>query len=668
MVAARHRVAVCLLILLGQAGPVLAADWPSVTIEPADGKPIDQPTPVTFGMAFKPGELGSSFSISAQLDGENLPVQVDVKRQWPDGSSTRHAVVSLLLPRLAKPARLVLSTGSESPPPGLSRPGGRGIDLAQLDLKLTAEFTFPDGKKCSADLAKALAATTRPDYWLAGQTVTEQTVNTRPTDAEGRPDPDLLVQFHVRYYAGTKSTRVAVVVEKDLDTGSDGGIAYDLVIRSGDKVLAEARNVRQPDYTRCRHVVWLGDQPRAVRVKYDARAWSAAGLVPNYDFAAKSGESALARAAEDWSKSGRGLFEAGIICPYFGATGGRPDIGVLPRWTAQYLLTMDQRAEQVMLDCAERAAYVPMHMRRQATGRVPSHETDPDLWFDYRAKGKNKFRQSAGPARAEVKQTFSPDIAHQPELAYVPYLVTGDRYFLDELYAWASYTILNNGYRGKAGEVTTGQLRACAWGLRTVGVAAMLAPDGDPERGEFTRRIAASIRNYMESLNGPDAWPLKTLRPGLNQDGFTMAPWQHDYLICAADFLARAGFKEAEPFRAELLEFSMGRFSHAADFNPKDGLGYWWIVGAQDKQTKAVTKIKTWKELHERNYPAGAKTSWADYPGGYGDLALAAAAIAVRTGYPSGRQVYDYLHENLPGVVKQRADAPEWALGPEAVK
>lgn len=50
----------------------------------------------------------------------------------------------------------------------------------------------------------------------------------------------------------------------------------------------------------------------------------------------------------------------------------------------------------------------------------------------------------------------------------------------------------------------------------------------------------------------------------------------HDYMIMAVDCAAGAGFRDAEKLRSLLLEFSMGRFTHAPDFDPQYGCGYWW--------------------------------------------------------------------------------------------
>ena len=100
-------------------------------------------------------------------------------------------------------------------------------------------------------------------------------------------------------------------------------------------------------------------------------------------------------------------------------------------------------------------------------------------------------------------------------------------------------------------------------------------------------------------------------------------------MIMAVDCAAGAGFKDAETLRSLLLEFSMGRFTRAPDFDPQYGCGYWWVF--EDSQSNF--QATTWKKLFERNSSDSAgDIAHYDNPGSYCDLALGAAAIGVRTG------------------------------------
>ena len=77
---------------------------------------------------------------------------------------------------------------------------------------------------------------------------------------------------------------------------------------------------------------------------------------------------------------------------------------------------------------------------------------------------------------------LTPDTAHQPSFAFVPYIVTGDYYFLEELKFWGNYNLINNlaQYRDLTkGLMKSEQIRGVAWSMRTIGQAAYILPDND---------------------------------------------------------------------------------------------------------------------------------------------------------------------------------------------
>src|SRR5690606_24571816 len=99
-------------------------------------------------------------------------------------------------------------------------------------------------------------------------------------------------------------------------------------------------------------------------------------------------------------------------------------------------------------------------------------------------------QREAFPLRDKLITTtlYAHDIAHQPNLVYVPYLVTGDLYYLEELQFWAMYNSFssNPGYRDNVkGLLHPEQVRAQAWGLRTIAEAAYITPDIHPLKSHF---------------------------------------------------------------------------------------------------------------------------------------------------------------------------------------
>ncbi len=100
---------------------------------------------------------------------------------------------------------------------------------------------------------------------------------------------------------------------------------------------------------------------------------------------------------------------------------------------------------------------------------------------------------------------WEPDCSHQPNAFMIPYMLTGDYFYLEQLYFWASWGSFGSaggqsiswsrGLNGKGGYISD-QPRGIAWCSRARAHAAFFAPDGAPEKVYFkallTDFIAAS--------------------------------------------------------------------------------------------------------------------------------------------------------------------------------
>src|SRR6185437_5510990 len=89
----------------------------------------------------------------------------------------------------------------------------------------------------------------------------------------------------------------------------------------------------------------------------------------------------------------------------------------------------------------------------------------PTIWFDERSQQSGQWdfikglplpiREYTGVVPSGGQSALLPDNAHQPSLAFVPYLLTGDRYYAEEMAFWANYgmvrTYPGDGVRGSQG-------------------------------------------------------------------------------------------------------------------------------------------------------------------------------------------------------------------------
>ena len=103
-------------------------------------------------------------------------------------------------------------------------------------------------------------------------------------------------------------------------------------------------------------------------------------------------------------------------------------------------------------------------------------------------------------------------ISHGWDAAYIPYLITGDWYWLEEMQMWGSYDIaypdtgaLYYMRDGQNGLMNCCEVRGRAWGLRQLVHTASFSPDGTPEKLYFTEKLMnniAALEGYWGIMNG----------------------------------------------------------------------------------------------------------------------------------------------------------------------
>ena len=67
-----------------------------------------------------------------------------------------------------------------------------------------------------------------------------------------------------------------------------------------------------------------------------------------------------------------------------------------------------------------------------------------------------------------------------PDLVFVPYLLTGDRYYAEEMAFWANHGMLATNGHGVDGLLKGNEVRGVGWVMRNMAEAAAYYPDGSP--------------------------------------------------------------------------------------------------------------------------------------------------------------------------------------------
>jgi hypothetical protein len=404
--------------------------------------------------------------------------------------------------------------------------------------------------------------------------------------------------------------------------------------------------------------------PAPPLVRPDAASMVESAGVPRYDLSTGVDEALLARFGAEAAAPAWGVpLGARGLTQYMPMTGGRADIGPATQAQAAWLITGDRRAAAYVIGQAEAAGAVPWHFwdprgGASGTGGWMDSRHRPKLWVDYRGgtNGTDGLLQPVG-----EDSGWTSDTAHQPDLSYVPYLVTGRRAFLDNLQAQASHAVMTHwpsAYaRGEAGATGPGegvnvirsnQVRGAAWSLRQLDEAGWISPEDDPSRAFFEAAAAGNwtwLRAQLPALTASQGEAHGWVGDATGEGG-TLAPWQQDYFASTAAAAARRGSEDAKVVLAWMGNFLAGRFlAGAKGFNPRDGVAYTIAIAPEGGKPGP---FRSWAECGAATRARGLSNQdgWSKSGGNYGQLGLQAlAALRDVVGSEEARRAYDWLAE-----------------------
>ena len=608
-----RRIACCLAV----AGAAAAAGTPQALAQATAGEPITDfqirnlgqqqaDIPFTFGQVFAAGQLGKNERLAARLpDGVLLPLQTDVKATHADGS-LRHAILSGVLPRLARRGNETLQLVKAQAPAGAAA-AATPRQLFDQGLDASVKLTI-DGVVYRATLREALAGA-RVDAWLAGPVVREWRAAAPLRSAAGAAHPLLGASFAVRWYPQLEQqARVEVVVEntKTFQPGMRN-IVYDAEIEVGGKPVFSRRDLLHYRHARWRHLAWWNpDRAPAIHLRHNGAYLIASKAVPNYDQRIVPAGAALEALRKQLGEKDSGPMTIGPVLPYMGATGGRADIGPLPAWSVMYLLSMDMRAQDAMLAAAEGSGSWSIHLRDERTGYPVRTDTPANARIsthpNLARKGPLPVPRCSDGDEKQCKTPFAHDTAHQPSLTYLPYLLGGDYYYLEELQFWAATNPLgtdpDNSGNGR-GLVRWQQVRGQAWSLRTLGQVAYITPDTHPLKAYFVRQLDNNLVDYQALLVKANPNQLGAY-DGSGEHVFKIkdsAPWQDDFLTWSFGYLAELGFDKALPVLRWKARYPVGRMT-APGYCPIQGAAYSLKIRDHDK----APVYTSFAQLYQANF------------------------------------------------------------------
>ena len=389
--------------------------------------------PLQFARAFVEGEIPDYAGIV--LDGVTVATQCDVKNRWGDGSvklAILAAVVPSLQPDVPATVQFVnTATGNNTP--------SELFFAAVYDARII--LTNPiDGTQFYVS-ARDMLQFGHYSLWTSGpiaQTfICCDRTAARTCDIGWTAHRSIHPWFVVTVWPSLGKVHTRFVAEI-CNTEAMEAQNYDLALTVDGVVVYSQPNIAHLPGTRWSRTAWYGGIPEPrVNVYHNVSYLAQTGLVPNYDAAIVIPASTSETHYANWLSTNRSIGGAGWWQPAMPTTGGRKDIGLNPSWNVSALLSGDWRDREIMVGQAELSGWWRRNIRegdplKANFGRtIHCHTRGTYGFLDCRFPGNTE--DAVVIIDAGVANNWQSDIAHHPDPYSIPYLMTGDPFFLDSL-------------------------------------------------------------------------------------------------------------------------------------------------------------------------------------------------------------------------------------------
>lgn len=415
--------------------------------------------PFAFGHVFKKGDVPAGRYVNSDLtDWQAVPTTY-----WPDGS-VRHAIIA---GRVTTANNTVTVQLSDS---GTDR---SGTALTETDLTAALPATTLVCGSETITLADLIGTSALKRTVCAGPVMSNWLYRKQLTGSN-----HLVAWFDVRLYLGGIVEVFPWIENGYLTVASPTSDTRTYTFTMGGtqrftQSLAIKHHTRVPLMTGSTFSHWETDPQ--ITPGHNVEYMRSTKMVPNYGFTPS--EALLANTAEvavTYTPNSLGNTDAAMADTGFGY-----HIGILPHYAAAFCASGDTRAYKATIVNGMASGSWPVHYRDNGGSRnEPLKFTDyPDISISW--DGSPTVPSGAG----GVNSSASPDTSHQPSLGYLPWLLTGRWYFLDEHLFWLTWNYLQDNYVKREGASfiqLEDQIRGRGWTLRTLAQALAIVPDTHP--------------------------------------------------------------------------------------------------------------------------------------------------------------------------------------------
>jgi hypothetical protein len=347
------------------------------------------------------------------------------------------------------------------------------------------------------------------------------------------------------------------------------------------------------------------------------------------------------------------------LTAYMPSTGERDEIGLVTEAQAEYFCDETVLPDSLIAQ-AEASGTFPWHFRNEDGGVV----------FDFKAHPQATLYW---PANIPVCTTpITLDVAHEPPLAYLPFLLTGDPYYLEELQFAATYNVLASNGAARGSFCLGFALRGHAWALRVLAQCAKVTPDDAPA-GWFQSRAywqewLDQERDWMLSrFVNPTAAPFNTLpyqpfhfmqsadgSPASSTiaGGTFISPWMEDYEAAVLCHVVMIGHADWQPILEWKLVNTIDRTNGTSGWVRARTTIYNMVL----RETPTSPYVADWPAVWDLNVKmqppefsdiADPDTIPSDASLIYASYTMSSLAMAATLGVDGAADCYAWLHGQI---------------------
>lgn len=394
-----------------------------------------------------------------------------------------------------------------------------------------------------------------------------------------------------------------------------------------------------------------------------------AGLLPNYQ------ASAIIGTPDDPGNPVYTPMSLAGLPAWMGATGEWPYIGPVTDWQARYLISGDPDDFEAVRVTLEASGTYPWHYRDERTGGPLDINTYPNAG----AYGTGGFSQN--PYIGQDPATgITMDTAHIPSPAYVPFVLTGDPYALEEMQFADCFALVSTPPASR-GLWSLSQTRGLAWTLRTRAQLCKVTPVDVPTwlkpRSYFKAFLDAErdwlLATFVNSSD-PEFTRFNLLISGLNSNPETpipgstyFAPWEQDFCAFILGWVVNMGFTDWVPIHDYSLKNNLARTAGTSGWPKAIPSPY----RLQIKQTAGSDWVADWPAAWALRMVVSGDTDPVTIPPGnqtFPAYARGVLAMAAHIGNTDAAAAYDWLDSSLRAVAASDPGTNQikfkWSIAP----